>query len=160
MRYILALDPGTEITAWLVLSAEKTIEQFGLEANAKISRMFRYDCWPLHVHYVDDEMEVVCEQIQSFGMAVGATTFQTVRWEGRFWESCEREKVPFKFVTRMQVKQAICHDARAKDMNIRQALIDRYGPQGTKRNKGATYGISKDVWSALAIATTALELKL
>jgi hypothetical protein len=43
---------------------------------------------------------------------------------------------------------------KAKDANIRQALIDKIGPQGTKKDPGPTYGISKDVWSALAIAVT------
>ena len=32
-------------------------------------------------------------------------------------------------------------------------MISRYGKQRTVKNKGKTYGISKDVWSALAIAT-------
>jgi hypothetical protein len=44
---------------------------------------------------------------------------------------------------------------RAKDQNIRQALIDRLGPPGTKKNPGPTYGVTSHMWSALAVAVTA-----
>ena len=43
---------------------------------------------------------------------------------------------------------------RAKDSNIRQALIDRFGVVGTKKNPGWFYGVSKDVWAAIAVGVT------
>ena len=56
-----------------------------------------------------------------------------------------------------------CHSARAKDSNIRQALLDRFGGKdiavGTKADQGPLYGIKKDVWSALAIGVYHLETK-
>jgi hypothetical protein len=59
---------------------------------------------------------------------------------------------------RRAVKLALCGDSRAKDANIRQALIDRFGGKdaavGRKAAPGPLYGISRDVWSALAIAVT------
>jgi len=58
---------------------------------------------------------------------------------------------------RRAVKLALCGDSRAKDANIRQALIDRFGGSaaiGRKTAPGPLYGISRDVWSALAIAVT------
>ena len=58
---------------------------------------------------------------------------------------------------RRAVKLALCGDSRAKDANIRQALIDRFGGSaaiGRKAAPGPLYGISRDVWSALAIAVT------
>jgi hypothetical protein len=58
---------------------------------------------------------------------------------------------------RRAVKLALCGDSRAKDANIRQALIDRFGGSaaiGRKANPGPLYGISPDVRSALAIAVT------
>jgi hypothetical protein len=42
------------------------------------------------------------------------------------------------------------------------ALLDRFGGKsqavGLKAHKGPLYGISRDVWSALAIALTARDL--
>jgi hypothetical protein len=58
---------------------------------------------------------------------------------------------------RRVVKLALCGDSRAKDANIRQALIDRFGGSaavGRKAAPGPLYGIHRDVWSALAIAVT------
>jgi hypothetical protein len=46
---------------------------------------------------------------------------------------------------------------RAKDANIRQALIDKIGPQGTKAQPGPTYGIKSHSWAALAVAVYAAQ---
>jgi hypothetical protein len=59
-------------------------------------------------------------------------------------------------VYRNAVKLHICGTPRAKDPNIRQALIDKYGAPGTKKNPGPTYGVSSHLWSALAIADYAI----
>jgi hypothetical protein len=46
---------------------------------------------------------------------------------------------------------------KAKDSNIRQALIDRFGDVGTKNNQGFFYGFKKDIWSAFAVGCTYLD---
>jgi hypothetical protein len=92
---------------------------------------------------------------ESYGMAVGAEVFDTVLWAGRFAEAARR--VPVVMLPRRAVKLALCGDSRAKDANIRQALLDRFGGSaavGRKAAPGPLYGISRDVWSALAIAVT------
>jgi len=48
---------------------------------------------------------------------------------------------------------------RAKDANIRQALLDLIGPQGTKKTPGPTYGIKSHTWAALAVAVYAANKK-
>ena len=56
----------------------------------------------------------------------------------------------------------LCHDSRAKDTNIRQALLDLFPragggatPQvGTKGKPGPLYGVSSHAWPALAVAIT------
>ena len=102
---------------------------------------------------------VVIEKIESYGMAVGAEVFDTVWWAGRFAEAASR--VPVVMLPRRAVKLALCGDSRAKDANIRQALIDRYGGKeraiGTKATPGPLHGIAKDVWAALAVGIAWLE---
>ena len=48
---------------------------------------------------------------------------------------------------------------RAKDANVRAALIDRFGPSkrkaiGLKATPGPLYGVHSHMWSALAVAVT------
>jgi hypothetical protein len=100
--------------------------------------------------------------IACYGMPVGATVFETCVWIGRFIEAWGDE---FTKVYRKETKMHLCQTMRAKDSNIRQAIIDRYPatgggkkPQiGTKAQPGPLYGVSKDVWAALAVAITFAE---
>ena len=65
-------------------------------------------------------------------------------------------------IYRKDVKLHLCGSPRAKDSNIRQALIDRFGPGkekaiGLKKTPGPLYGVKSHVWAALAVAVTHLD---
>lgn len=139
---IVAIDPGPTESAYCVLT-NSVIEKFGKLPNNEILDKV---CW-----LKAPGEELVIEQIASYGMAVGEEVFETVFWSGRFAQAWTGQ---FHRIKRHTIKMHLCHDSRAKDCNIRQALIDRYGKPGTNKNKGVTYGISGDCWSALAVATT------
>lgn len=145
MTTILAIDPGSSQSAWLKFDGARP-GKFGITSNDVLVRALRTGGLP---------DVVVIEKVESYGMAVGAEVFDTVLWAGRFAEAAHR--VPVVMLPRRAVKLALCGDSRAKDANIRQALIDRFGGQaaiGRKATPGPLYGISRDVWSALAIAVT------
>ena len=146
MTAILAIDPGSEQSAWLAYDATAGVLEFAIDPNDVLLRNLRIGRWAVG--------SVVIEQIRSYGMSVGAEIFDTVHWAGRFTEAAEATELSVHQLPRLAVKQAICHDTRAKDANIRQALIDRFGGTPAIRKGGVLYGISKDVWSALAIAVT------
>jgi hypothetical protein len=99
---------------------------------------------------------VACEMIASYGMAVGASTFETCVWIGRF---IEVSRVEVELIFRKDIKLFLCGTMRAKDANIRQALLDKIGPQGTKKTPGPTYGIKSHTWAALAVAVYAAQQK-
>ncbi len=52
---------------------------------------------------------------------------------------------------------------KAKDSNIKQALINRYANhdfrsgKGMKKNPDTFYGVAKDVWQAIAVGVTYYE---
>jgi hypothetical protein len=53
----------------------------------------------------------------------------------------------------------LCGATKAKDSNIRQAIMDRYGSArekaiGRKATPGPLYGVSKDIWAAIGVAIT------
>lgn len=148
---ILALDPGTSKTGWCLLDSGRPIA-FGVLDNAAMLDEIRNT-------YEADLMAV--EMIASYGMAVGREVFETCVWIGRFLQTW-RDPAAVKLVYRKDVKIFLCGTTKAKDANIRQALLDTYPatgggatPQvGTKSQPGPLYGVSSHVWPALGVAVT------
>lgn len=152
---ILALDPGPEVTGYaLVRTGEELLFplEFGIEKNGTILSELKSRS------LIGDVVAI--EMIASYGMPVGREVFETCLWIGRFIETAGSECC--RLVYRKDVKSHLCGSPRAKDANIRQALLDlhpRTGggavPQvGTKGKPGPLYGISSHAWAALAVAHT------
>ena len=138
---VLAIDTGPTQSAWLLWNGTQIVGM-GIDPNDQVLTGV------LPLHHAE---HLAIEMVESFGMPVGKEVFETVYWIGRFVQAWNR---PTTRISRMQAKMHLCHSARAKDSNIRQALVDLLGPQGTKSAPGATYGVKKDLWSALAVAVT------
>lgn len=101
--------------------------------------------------------EIVFEKVVSYGMAVGADVFETVFWTGRIYEHARRcgfEESRLFRTDRGAVKSHLCQSRRAKDSNIWQALVDRFGPPGTKKAPGVLYGVTSHARAAVALAVT------
>lgn len=152
---ILAIDPGTEQSGW-VLYGDGAVLTHGVEDNVALRQMIASDAF-----YLRGDDEIAIEMVASYGMAVGKEVFRTVWWAGRFADAWfgHHQKLPVE-VFRKDVKLHLCASPRAKDANIRQALIDLYGGSkeaaiGKKANPGPLYGVKSHVWSALAVAVTA-----
>jgi hypothetical protein len=147
---ILAIDPGDQQSAFVVWDGETIFKKGLLPNHELIDSFLNLDC---------DKMAI--EMIASYGMPVGKTVFETCVWIGRFVERFLNTKPTWPpldnyvtYIYRKDVKMHLCGTTKAKDGNIRQALIDRFGECGTKKNPGKLYGVSKDIWAALALAVT------
>ena len=158
---ILAIDPGPKESGWLQFNTIAfTVGNFGIWPNERI--IAEFDDWE-----GDSPLEAdtaIIEWIESYSMPVGQSIFETVFWIGRFTEAWWCTPT-VRRLTRREVKLHLCNSARAKDANIRQALIDRFGPGkqiaiGNKKNPGPLYGIKSHLWSALALAVTFAETRL
>lgn len=149
---LLAIDPGTTESGWVLFDGAKVIDS-GVDSNHKI-------CIRLERRHFDDPWKanpdkLAIEMIASYGMPVGAEVFETCVWIGRFieaWNGLEDHRL----IYRRDVKLELCGSPRAKDANIRQALIDRIGAPGTKKEPGPTYGVKSHAWAALGVAVTAM----
>lgn len=153
MTRILAIDPGHEQSGWVIIDAESCLPiAFGKTDN----RVLLAQLWMREIQHFD---RAVIEMIASYGMAVGAEVFQTCVWIGRFTEATSAREL----ITRQPVKLHHCHDSRAKDTNIVQALVDRFAPgqpnhgKGTKANLGWFHGFKADIWQAYALAVYAAD---
>ena len=144
-RMILALDPGTTESGFVCLVGGR-VRNSGIVPNAELLR-------DLLDFYVDG-YTLAIEMIASYGMPVGKEVFETCVWIGRFQQAWHKPK-EVRLIYRKDVKLHLCGSPRAKDANIRQALIDLIGPQGTKKARGPTYGVKSHAWAALAVAVTA-----
>jgi hypothetical protein len=149
---VIALDPGPEQTALVALRPDGRPFESTIGRNAYIAEL-------LDLIAADPSLGapvLAVEMIASYGMPVGADVFETCVWIGRFVERWGGEHA---LVYRRDVKLHLCDSPRAKDANIRQALIDRFGPSkqaaiGTKKAPGPLYGFKSHLWAALAVAVT------
>lgn len=139
-----AIDPGTERSALLIWHECRIVEAL-FESNDAI-RLYLKDSpntWPL-----------VIERVESYGMAVGKETFETVYWSGIFAEAHGLANT--HRIGRKDIKLFHCRSVRATDANIRMSILDRFGGKekaiGTKKAPGLLYGISGHLWAALALA--------
>lgn len=144
---IFAIDPGPMVSG-VVVVCHGEITEHGIINNHDLLEKLR--------DYRGQDYAMAIEKIASYGMTVGAEVFETVFWTGRFAQVWEDDETVLR-IPRLDIKLHLCHSTRAKDANIRQALLDKWGAQGTKKNPGPTYGIKSHAWAALAVATYVME---
>ena len=150
---IFAIDPGNVESGYVI--AEHNSEEItrvthkGKIANEKLLRIIEIS--PVGT-------AVAIEMVASYGMPVGADVFDTCVWIGRFMQAAQGRKI--ERIYRKEEKLYLCGKLTAKDSNISQALVDRFAPgqpnkgKGTIKSPGFFYGFSKDMWAAMAVATT------
>ena len=154
-RVWFAIDPGTTKSGWVIWSRSRGVIKKGIDDNGVV------------VERLDGNTFDVCaiERFEARGMAVGVDSLETVWWSGKFAAHVEHLSPRARVVrpTRREIKVHLCGTVRARDSNVRQALLDRYGSTrqraiGTKAKPGPLHGVSSHVWAALAVAVTASDL--
>lgn len=153
---IIAIDPGNEQSGVVLMSDDYRPVRFGKLDNDSVLGF---------MHEASDAEAVVIEMVSSYGMPVGRSVFDTCVWIGRFTALAIDKGVPYEYIERPEVKLNICGQRRAKDANIRQALIDRFAEhdyetgKGTKKDPDWFFGFKADVWQAYALGVTWLDRK-
>lgn len=184
---ILAIDPGSTESGWVAFESVPHLRErvlaHGKWPNEQLLDALRYRHADLHLPAIDIEgartkgivraafriereprpIAVAIEWVQSYGAPVGMELFETIWWAGQFAEAAWPSGVAR--VPRMVVKKHLAHQ-RAKDAEIRGALVDRFGgiggravAIGTKAQPGPLYGVTADRWAALAVAVTFCDLE-
>jgi hypothetical protein len=148
---ILAIDPGPTESGWCEYGNGLLLFS-GVYRNDELAIKISLSSYP----------NLYIEMISSYGMPVGKEVFETCVWIGRFIEAFAKPWIPMHnhFIYRKDVKSRLCGTTKAKDANVRQALIDKLGPVGTKGSPGPLYGVKSHAWAALAVAVTAEEANL
>lgn len=153
---VLAIDAGNIQSCYVLFcTEEKKVIKKGLvenEAFLKEILTLKFD-------------EVAIEKIVSMGMAVGDTTFETVFQNARIYQILlDKLNIKANFYPRYDIKMHLCMTTRAKDGNIRAALVNKFGEPSTKKNPHNTYSELDDgvyfgthFWAALAVCMYHIE---
>ena len=151
---LLCIDPGTTHSGVVIFDGENVTHCWPERDNEDlVSAIGMYD-------RIADRMAI--EMVACYGMPVGKETFETCVWIGRF---IERFRGPYDKIFRKDVKLTLCNSMRAKDANVRRAILDRFPatgggktPQiGIKPKPGPLYGVKSHAISALAVGITWFE---
>ncbi len=150
---VIAIDPGDKQSAVVHYDPlGKAVIESQYADNAVVLAWLRQSVFII-------SPTLVIEMFSSFGMPVGKEVFETCVWIGRFAEAWGDAQMMY----RKDIKMYLCGSMRAKDGNIRVALLDKFGGSracGTKRQPGPLRGIAGDKWAALAVAVTWAETRL
>lgn len=151
MSKIMSIDPGNIESAYCIIDTDTYQPiKFGKIENEMLLFQLESDKYDL----------LVIEMIASYGLAVGKSVFDTCVWIGRFIQTSTKD---YEYIYRKEEKMNLCGSMKAKDSNIRQALIDRFAKfdfkngKGKKDNQDFFYGFSKDVWAAFAVGCTYID---
>ena len=150
---LLSIDPGNIESGYVLICDGYKPVMHGKVPNEELlalSRRWEYDT-------------LVIEMVAHYGkgMPAGKTVFDTCVWIGRFMQEAAQRRVPAHTILRGEEKINLCGSAKAKDANIRQALIDRFARtpngKGTKKEPDFFYGFAADAWQAYAVGITWLD---
>jgi len=161
MEYVLAIDPGQKESGFVKLKYNKRNKNFkiiekGILENNKILKKIYF--FKLIINPTEKRF-ITIESITSYGMPIGQSTIDSIYWVGRFHQKAIENDIKTILIPRKDIKLYLCGNCRAKDKNIRQRLIDKFGLPGTKKNPGKLCGISNHTWAALATGVVFLEQK-
>lgn len=148
---IIGVDAGDKETGFVIYNPESNslCDKYIMENTMLLDHLELFDV---------DQYLLSLEMVACYGMPVGRNIFETCLWIGRIVQHWVSMKGSFVLIYRKDYKLHFCNSMKAKDSNIRQALIDRFGDKGTQKDKGFFFGIKGDMWSASAIALYTFDL--
>lgn len=147
MNLVLGIDPGSTESAYCLVDHGFRITEAEKVPNPRLTAML----WTWR------GLDVAVESIQSYGMVVGRSVFDTCFMIGRVQEICSTLRMPCTLYPRPEYTRRICGVGKVNDAVLRQALLLRFG--GDKKGeplfalKGCT-----DKRSAFAVAAYHIDI--
>lgn len=155
---ILAIDPGSEQSAWVLWDGEKILGM-GKQTNAEVGNLIGQSAASDGTEPQSADVLAIEKIVGSYGGNAGLEVMDTAFWSGRFaqrWATHRGDALIIR-IPRATVKAHLCGRAQANDSNVRAALIDKVGNPGTKSSPGATFGVTADRWAALGVAVAVFD---
>jgi Holliday junction resolvasome RuvABC endonuclease subunit len=146
MTIYLGIDPGSTETAYCRID-----ENYNIYKADKIPNDTLID------HQLCGVDHIAVESIQSYGMAVGRSIFDTTYMIGRIIQKAIDLNIPYTLYPRPEYARAICGVGKINDKIVRQSLELRFGGY----NKGEALNLLKgnsDKRSAFAVAVYHVDM--
>ncbi|MEI6870676.1 MAG: hypothetical protein WCL08_00200 [Verrucomicrobiota bacterium] len=150
-KLIFAIDAGSTHSGYAIIESKGQLHRdfflptFGKVENEELLGIIRN--WAPHcvfpIEFPYPKNNVVAYEV-----------FLMTAWVGRMQQVILDAGANHYKIFRHREKSVMCHTGAATDSQIRAAIIDLYGGKGTKSSPGPTFGVSADVWQAIAVATT------
>ena len=144
---ILGIDPGPAESAFALVTEDQRVLHAEKVGNDSLIERIR-QAPPAHV---------AIESIQSYGMAVGRSVFDTCFFIGEVIRACKDAGIPFTLYPRPEYTRRICGVGKVNDAVLRQALLLRFGGDRKGEPLFALKGCT-DKRSAFAVAVYHLDV--
>jgi Holliday junction resolvasome RuvABC endonuclease subunit len=145
---ILGIDPGNEESAYALVNDRYEILSADKVGNSEL----------LEVIDMMDYDTISLESIQSYGMPVGRTTFETCFMIGRIIQMAVDRNKPCLLYPRPKIAQGIIgQGGKYNDTTMRQALLIRFGGDKKGEPLNILKGGGSDKRSAFATAAYHLD---
>lgn len=152
---VFAIDPGNLLSAFAIVDTTSYYPiKFAKCANVEIKQemieFIKSTPYPI----------IIIETMVSMGGSVGATVFDTCIFIGRLTELAESLGASVHYINRRQEKIELVGSMRAKDSDIRRALInrlavfDKVNGKGTSDHRDVFWGMAGDCWQSMWRATS------
>ena len=167
-KFLLAIDPGTTHSAYAIICEDYSIMSAAKVENSKLLSLVKHGYW--------HEMAIECmESRHVVNGVIGAETYDTCYWIGRFMQAAMDRKNPVHQIYRSEERTRLVPTKKNKlpkhpdyvgegaDSQIRATLIRRFAKhdmkngKGTAKNKDVFYGFARDMWSAYAVGVVYLD---
>lgn len=154
---ILGIDPGEKSSGVVLFDRRENRVLWSREMSVE-----KLEC-DLRLGWSQKPDAIVCENIVPMGVPFSSNLRATCRHIDRLEYIAEISRIPWAFITRNQVKVALCGRCKGvKDANVSCAVQERFGgrkaARGTKKEPGPLYGVSGHCWQALAALLARLEI--
>lgn len=148
MSILLSIDPGTSLSAFVVVDIDtyEILDKGKVENDIFMQKIVKGGYY-----------DFLCvEGMSSYNQPIGQETMDTIFLSGRFYQVAEDRASVIK---RHEVKTHFELPRKCNaDSYIRIVLIDRFAKhdkqrgRGTKANPDWFYGVTADIWQAYALA--------
>jgi hypothetical protein len=172
---LIAIDTGTTKSAYCIFRpCESNIIEIDILENEELVKRLKELSRTNQASVSPMRQILVLEMFKSYGAVLGDTVLMSCVWIGRFIAAFGESRT-FDLIPRKTIVTKLCGRSSARDSNVRQALIDHFAginhsslgefyKVGTEakslvRKGGSLYTVKKDMWSALAVAVTYLDIK-